>query len=776
MRRIILSIVCTVIGLTAALQAAEIKAGPVTLSRSNAQMLWDQARAGKRIFSDAHSPEAGKVLDVSASMDRELAAKVKRLNTDAPCKLSRTTSKHGDELVVLENGLVKVVILPAYGGRIIEISNKVTGKNIFMDNYSQAAAVPVVDKKKRPPHMLGGWIESPGGKNSSYWNTPHEVATVKASADELVVKTTGQVKNKSWGVSGSVTIVRTIGIRTGSSHVSLDIVYTNHSGDKQRGMQFKSQTRHALGATAVDDEFWLSSLGYVTNVPPNHKGDCYNTLRCEEKIDTWQAILDRNEREGVVVLPSGEIDGRMCIYATTDKKTKTQWYTYENASTPREHVVEGVTIKVGHGYAPVLNFDAVTFANDQLAVEFVPEALHVAPGQTLKVLVGAAAIDSSAVGTITLTPRFVRNGKTLAKSKPISVSAGLLVAAPRIAEFTVPAGLASGPCDLVVDVATAELVGSFRYRSFVVDPAGGFLTVLHPEDDGFGRGLSVTGRLEQAELIVQNASASKSIGTYKLAGASLPWETTITPTGQAFEITHTVDLSAFPTGARLQSLGLSFPFRLGTGQSQLDVGAQRTRHQYQKGLVVTVGSTYRDEQWLVDQARGSHEQEYHKRIPSYSLSDKADRFPVWRFGGVLQQSATSAWIWKSAGYDVAPMITVREYAAAGWVDAYSRLQGQGVLVYMPDMAAAAPREIIFDGEIGAFRVYLFPPHVPAMSLTKAAAQGKSQAELWGLGPDKKITLSFMVFFHEQDLTGWLSQKGNKAEKIRKIIAGSKRTQ
>ncbi|HUW56197.1 MAG TPA: hypothetical protein VMZ92_06145, partial [Planctomycetota bacterium] len=747
MKRAVMVLMLGVLVSAAEGAAAEITAGDAKLTTGASRALWERAGVGDVVFSDFACPETGRALDLSGSRAAQMQAKVKALNVDAPCTLAKGRSRLGDETITLENGLAKVVIVPKYGGRIIEISNKATGANIFIDNYQDAAEAPTweVDRRGRKsvPALLGGWVESVDDGNQDYWNTPHTVETVKAAADEVVVRTRGEVKNSTWGVDGTVTVERTIGLTKGSGLVKLHVKLTNHSGRTEREMCFKPMVKHALGTEPSGDEVWVSSTGYVRRFPRDFKSDCYTTVRVEEKIDTWQGIVDRAEREGVVVLPGGEIGGRMDVFGNAGEG-KEHWYTFENTSTLREHVIDGDTIEVDHHYAPVLNFDAVTFANQDVAVEFVPEKVHFAPGEEIKALVGAARLRTTGPEEVTLTPGFSRDGKVLMRGTPVTIPAALLVAEPRAVSFvtpdaTVPAPTEPGPVDLDVEVSTGgERIGSFRYRAFLSNATGAFLTLLQPGDDGFGKGLSITGQLVRAKVVVQRSDASGSSGSYELGTVSLPWKTAIEPVKEAFRIVHETDFSKLPKGMLLQSYGMCFPVRLGTDVSEVEVDAHRLQQRYQKQLRVTVGTGGgRDEQWLVDQARGTGGQEYHKAIPYWALSDSADRLPVWRFGGILQMSPTTAWVWKSSNYDSSPMPMVQEVTAAGWVDAYSLLTKSGVLVYMPDMPRNAPKEVIFDGEQGAFTVYFFPPHVPAMSLAKAGTQGTSRAEKWGLGPDRK---------------------------------------
>jgi len=735
-----------------------------------ARALWERVELGKTVMSDFAQPELPAVRDVSASQADALAAKVKALQVDAPCSLRNEKSALGDDLVILENGLVRVVILPAYGGRIIEIANKATGANVFLDNYSTAKERPAVDKKGNPPALLGGWIEAPDDGSKDYWNTAHVVKPLASGEAAVTVQTTGEVKTSSWGVAGTVTVGRVIGLERGSARVRLDISLVNHSGEQQREMRFRPQVRPAIGGDPLGDEFWLSSKGQVTHVGPEHQGDWYNALRCESGLDTWQGILDRKAREGVVVLPRGEINERMCIYAVVDKKTGQRWYTYENTSSLREHVVEGTRLDVGHDFAPVLNLDALTYADAQVAVEFLPQTLHLAPGQTVQALIGAAALDLKAVGTVTLTPVFRAQNREITRGQPLSVQADLLVARPQTVALAIPDGLPQGPGELFVEVKSKGGSGVFRQAISISPVSGTFLAVLRPADDGYGKGLSVTGTVETAQVVVESATAGRSAGHFQLVDAKIPWETRLTPLPGALRIEQVVDLSRFPAEARLQSLGLAFPLRVGTDRDVHEVAAGSLRHAWQRELVVTIGGGARDEQYLVNQSCNGYDFGPLPEIPTWALSDDAERWPIWRLGGILQLDPLTAYTWKAAGYDVPLLPVVQEKSAAGWLDVYSRLARTGVLVVMPDMAKHAPAQISFDGASGQVLIHAFPPQVPAMSLRKAGTTGRSRAEEWGVDAQGKVRLSCIVAFHQQPLCEWLARLGNKADRIRTMVA------
>ena len=764
MKKITIAILTLTFLSGASLSAQDITAGGANVSFGDGKALWKEVRLGDIPYSSYVVSEKGKPLDTSgADKSAELLAKVKFLNFDAPCSLSKGKSRHGEEIITIENGLIKLVIIPSLGGRIIELSNKATGANIFMDHYQKVAAKPARGEKE-PEIPIGGYIDGVSNNDNITWKTPFRIDVVKDGGDEVVIKATADVPVKTWGVEAPVTVQRTIAIEKGSARAKIRVKLVNQSKE-QREFRFRDHVRHALGGSPKKNEFWLSSLGYASFVPA-HEGDAFTTLRVETKIDTWQGIIDRPTREGVALLVGGEIEGRHCIWGTKGLT----YYTHENNSALREHAVESVKIEIDHDYAPILNFDALTFANQDVAVEFVPDKFNFTPGETVKAVAGAASI-SKHIGTVKLVPRFLKDKKEIAKLDEISLpNVSLLVAEPKSFGIKIPENLPAGRYDLVVDVITddGKLEGAGRYRVFVTDPTGCFLTALNPTDDGYGKGLSTTGELVSAGVHVLKGGP-ESNGTYTIGNAKIPWTTKITPAGKALKILHTADFSEFPEGLLLQSFGLAIPFRLGWDKTRAEVRSHRLRWTHQRDLRVTVGSKDRDEQWLVDQTKATSEQE----IPYYSLSDNAARYPRWGVGGVLQMSPTSAYIWKTESEDTGPVLTIQEEKAAGWVNLFSMLTNQGMTVYMPDMAKHSPKEIFVDGEAGIVYAYFFPPHVPAMNLKKSGSIGQSRAESWGLGTDKKVSFTIFVQFHTTDPAGDLTTKGNVAAHLRKTVQAMK---
>ncbi|MBN1417567.1 MAG: hypothetical protein JXP34_02260, partial [Planctomycetes bacterium] len=666
----------------------------------------------------------------------------------------------------LENGLVRAVIIPSLGGRIIEIANRATGANIFIDGVRTAAKAPDVMARNRRVPFLGGYLERlcrDMASDAASWKAPHRVDVIEETEDAAAIRTSADVEIETWGIRAPVAVQRTLRIARGSARIEFSVVLTNRSGTSEREFRLHQDTAFALGGGIEGDEFWLSSLGYATHVPGHRAGDAYVAVHAEDGTDPWQAIIDRDAREGVALLVSGEVFGLIDIYYDPDEKR----YSYQSSSELREHVVDGSTIRMRQDFAPILDFDAVSFAAPEAAVAFVPETLQIVPGQRVRAF-AAACLLAGDDGEVTLIPAFVREGEVAARLAPIPLEAPLLVAAPSEVSFVVPGDLEPGRYDLEADVVVrSHVAGKVRHRAFVADPTGLILSVLHPRDDGYGAGLSMTGQIERARAVVEASDGGAAHGVYRLRDVDLPWRVRVMPAGGAFRIDEEVDLSRFPKDALLASLGLAIPIRLGTDRTEPEIISSRVRWTHRSRMRATAGGSARDEQWLIDPTKDIREQ----AIPYWALSDTADRFPVWRLSGILQLAPTTAWTWRTGSADTAPLLVVQEERCAGWLDVHSQLTGRGVTAWLPDVAGATPRGIRLDAEAGVLHVDFFPPQGRALGLRGSVAGRPSRAAEWGLGADGRARFIAFLIFHEGDIAGDVRQTGNNARRIRAAIDG-----
>jgi len=728
--------------------------------------LWREVAVGGAPFSSFVAPEAGALIDARRARSADLRALVAKLDRAAPCRIARESTGSGLEIVILENGLVRAAVIPSLGGRIIEIANRATGANIFIDNVRSAARAPDVSGRDRRVPFLGGYIERlcrDMASDSTSWRAPHRIDVIEETADAVAIRTSAEVDIETWDVRAPVEVERTLRIARGSARVEFAVSLTNRSGTSEREFRFQQDTAFALGGDIAGDEFWLSSLGYATQVPGHRAGDAYAAVHAEDGTDPWQAIIDRGAREGVALLVSGEIYGLIDIYYDPDERR----YSYQSSSELREHVVEGSTIRVRQDFAPILDFDAVSFAGPETAVAFVPETLHMVPGQRVRAF-AAACMLAGGDGEVTLVPTFVRDGEVAARLAPIAVEAPLLVAAPAQVAFDVPADLSPGRYDLEADVVIGNRVaGKVRHRAFVADPKGLVLKALRPSQDDYGAGLSLTGEIEEARVIVEASEAGLARGVYRLRDADpdLPWTVRVAPAGGAIRIDQEIDFGRFPETALLASLGLAIPIRLGTDRTAPEIISSRVRWTHQSRMRATAGGSGRDEQWLVDPTKEIREQ----AIPYWALSDTADRFPVWRLGGILQLAPTTAWTWRTGSADTAPILVVQEERAAGWLDVHSLLLDQGVTAYLPAIAEGTPRGILLDAEAGTLHLHFFPPQARALGLRGAGAGRRARASEWGLAPDGRARLTAYLLFHDRDLAGDVTRTGNRARAIRAAI-------
>ncbi len=67
-------------------------------------------------------------------------AALKKLDVNAPCKITKGESSRKHEIYVLENGLFKATIVPMIGGRITRLESKLTGTNFVSSAYEDPQA------------------------------------------------------------------------------------------------------------------------------------------------------------------------------------------------------------------------------------------------------------------------------------------------------------------------------------------------------------------------------------------------------------------------------------------------------------------------------------------------------------------------------------------------------------------------------------------------------------------------------------------------------------
>ena len=141
------------------------------------------------------------------------------------------------DTVVLENGYLRVTLLPKYGGRILSIVHKPTNQELLYQNpigtpYLMGQDIFYYDYLV----IMGGIFPSfPDGEHGRYWNQPYDLTVVSESKEAITVRMSrrddlGLVS----GVPAKYDIGRTdllveldVTLRAGSTSVELGTKLTN---------------------------------------------------------------------------------------------------------------------------------------------------------------------------------------------------------------------------------------------------------------------------------------------------------------------------------------------------------------------------------------------------------------------------------------------------------------------------------------------------------------------------------------------------------------------
>ena len=98
------------------------------------------------------------------------------------------------DTVVLENGYLRVTLLPKYGGRILSIVHKPTNQELLYQNpigtpYLMVEGIFYYDYLV----IMGGIFPSfPDGEHGRYWNQPYDLKVVSESKDAITVRMSRQ--------------------------------------------------------------------------------------------------------------------------------------------------------------------------------------------------------------------------------------------------------------------------------------------------------------------------------------------------------------------------------------------------------------------------------------------------------------------------------------------------------------------------------------------------------------------------------------------------------
>lgn len=162
------------------------------------------------------------------------------------------------DTVVLENGYLKVTLLPEYGGRILSILHKASGRELLYQNplgtpYLMLEGIFYYDYLV----ILGGIFPSfPEPEHGKYWNQPYEFEVVSESPEAITVRMSRQDDLElTAGVPADYDAGRTdvrvqldVTLRAGSSGLELGTTLTNTKSSAVPEFEYWTVTTLAPGS------------------------------------------------------------------------------------------------------------------------------------------------------------------------------------------------------------------------------------------------------------------------------------------------------------------------------------------------------------------------------------------------------------------------------------------------------------------------------------------------------------------------------------------------
>ena len=163
------------------------------------------------------------------------------------------------DTTILENGYLRVTILPDYGGRVLSIVHKPTNRELLYQNpigtpYLMLEDIFYYDYLV----IMGGIFPSfPEPEHGKYWNQPYEFEVVSESSEAVTVRMSRQDdRDLAAGVPDKYNVGRTdilvqveVTLRAGSSALELDTKLTNTRGATVPQFEYWTVTTLAPGST-----------------------------------------------------------------------------------------------------------------------------------------------------------------------------------------------------------------------------------------------------------------------------------------------------------------------------------------------------------------------------------------------------------------------------------------------------------------------------------------------------------------------------------------------
>jgi hypothetical protein len=283
---------------------------------------------------------------------------------------TQTTSTTYDT-VVLENGYLKVTLLPKYGGRILSILHKPTNRELLYQNpigtpYLMLEGIFYYDYLV----IMGGIFPSfPEPEHGKYWNQPYDLKVVSETKDAITVRMSRQDDlNVASGVPSKYDVGRTdvlveldVTLRAGSSSLELGTKLTNTRSKSIPKFEYWTNTTLAPGSTpgntaipvntrilAVMDKVHLmeSSWSWFGKAEERVSGEIFkwkNLVKFENWADqgiayaspdyraNWSGLMNDDNSTGIIRVSENVRTPGLKIWTfgkgsvTTDIKKSSEW-------------------------------------------------------------------------------------------------------------------------------------------------------------------------------------------------------------------------------------------------------------------------------------------------------------------------------------------------------------------------------------------------------------------------------------------------------------------
>jgi len=248
--------------------------------------------------------------------------------TEDKCSVKKVPYKFDEEdyeAIVLENSLIKVVILPGYGARIVEYILKSTNHNQFDNSAGNPGLKDIV----------GEYGESSYSAGNFFCMSPYK-ATVNEGSNEASVYVTAS--------SDFVKVERTMTIYSESSRLNIKVKYTNLGPDTIKAFMVRLHPPMSIGGNyGANDIILIPDEGRVNQV----KEDGYY------KPDFgWWMGFDPKEKEAVILTFNPEEVGKLYLWIGGDS------YNMEYMGKPKE-AKKGDSVSLECNYFIVKSADEV---------------------------------------------------------------------------------------------------------------------------------------------------------------------------------------------------------------------------------------------------------------------------------------------------------------------------------------------------------------------------------------------------------------------------------